>query len=190
MAAGGGTTTPSGQRGAPEVAGSGKQEVGRGGGKGEAVRSGAGAGAVAAAGWPSSTTWWSAPSATRSPSTRSSPRSGRAPSGESPGRGDSAGAGRGGCGLPLGPTPGPCPRPVPSQPSPPPPREVFKAKHRQTGKKVALKKVLMENEKEGVSCVWLRLGRSGGECAGSRADLCDSRGCPRSLRVFPDNVHS
>lgn len=30
-------------------------------------------------------------------------------------------------------------------------REVFKAKHRQTGKKVALKKVLMENEKEGVS---------------------------------------
>lgn len=29
-------------------------------------------------------------------------------------------------------------------------REVFKAKHRQTGKKVALKKVLMENEKEGV----------------------------------------
>lgn len=28
--------------------------------------------------------------------------------------------------------------------------EVFKAKHRQTGKKVALKKVLMENEKEGV----------------------------------------
>ncbi|KAF6723418.1 Cyclin-dependent kinase 9 [Oryzias melastigma] len=27
--------------------------------------------------------------------------------------------------------------------------EVFKAKHRQTGKKVALKKVLMENEKEG-----------------------------------------
>lgn len=33
-------------------------------------------------------------------------------------------------------------------------REVFKAKHRQTGKKVALKKVLMENEKEGVS-VWV-----------------------------------
>lgn len=32
-------------------------------------------------------------------------------------------------------------------------REVFKAKHRQTGQKVALKKVLMENEKEGVS-VW------------------------------------
>ncbi len=35
-------------------------------------------------------------------------------------------------------------------------REVFKAKHRQTGKKVALKKVLMENEKEGVrtcSCI-------------------------------------
>lgn len=30
-------------------------------------------------------------------------------------------------------------------------REVFKAKHRKTGKKVALKKVLMENEKEGVS---------------------------------------
>lgn len=30
-------------------------------------------------------------------------------------------------------------------------REVFKAKHRQTGQKVALKKVLMENEKEGVS---------------------------------------
>lgn len=29
-------------------------------------------------------------------------------------------------------------------------REVFKAKHRTTGKKVALKKVLMENEKEGV----------------------------------------
>lgn len=29
--------------------------------------------------------------------------------------------------------------------------EVFKAKHRQTGQKVALKKVLMENEKEGVS---------------------------------------
>lgn len=27
---------------------------------------------------------------------------------------------------------------------------MFKAKHRQTGKKVALKKVLMENEKEGV----------------------------------------
>lgn len=27
--------------------------------------------------------------------------------------------------------------------------EVFKAKHRQTGQKVALKKVLMENEKEG-----------------------------------------
>lgn len=35
-------------------------------------------------------------------------------------------------------------------------REVFKAKHRQTGKKVALKKVLMENEKEGVSVgAWL-----------------------------------
>jgi len=32
--------------------------------------------------WPSSTTWWSAPSATRSPSTRSSPRSAREPSGE------------------------------------------------------------------------------------------------------------
>jgi hypothetical protein len=32
-------------------------------------------------------------------------------------------------------------------------REVFKAKHRQTGQKVALKKVLMENEKEGVS-IW------------------------------------
>lgn len=32
-----------------------------------------------------------------------------------------------------------------------PRREVFKAKHRQTGQKVALKKVLMENEKEGVS---------------------------------------
>lgn len=30
-------------------------------------------------------------------------------------------------------------------------REVFKAKHRLTGQKVALKKVLMENEKEGVS---------------------------------------
>lgn len=30
-------------------------------------------------------------------------------------------------------------------------REVFKAKHRKTGQKVALKKVLMENEKEGVS---------------------------------------
>jgi len=29
-------------------------------------------------------------------------------------------------------------------------REVFKAKHRKTGKHVALKKVLMENEKEGV----------------------------------------
>lgn len=44
-------------------------------------------------------------------------------------------------------------------------REVFKAKHRQTGKKVALKKVLMENEKEGVSvgawlgCVWEGLNR-------------------------------
>lgn len=36
-------------------------------------------------------------------------------------------------------------------------REVFKAKHRKTGKKVALKKVLMENEKEGVS-----MGRVGG----------------------------
>lgn len=33
-------------------------------------------------------------------------------------------------------------------------REVFKAKHRQTGQKVALKKVLMENEKEGVSMVY------------------------------------
>lgn len=30
-------------------------------------------------------------------------------------------------------------------------REVFKARHRKTGQKVALKKVLMENEKEGVS---------------------------------------
>lgn len=30
---------------------------------------------------------------------------------------------------------------------------MFKAKHRQTGQKVALKKVLMENEKEGVS-IW------------------------------------
>lgn len=105
----------------------------------------------------------------RSPSTRSSPRSGRAPSGESAGRGDSAAAGRGGCGLALNPAPGPYSRPVPSQPSPPSPpphREVFKAKHRQTGKKVALKKVLMENEKEGVSCVWLRLGRSGGGACG------------------------
>lgn len=35
--------------------------------------------------------------------------------------------------------------------------EVFKAKHRQTGKKVALKKVLMENEKEGVRDIWLPL---------------------------------
>lgn len=34
-------------------------------------------------------------------------------------------------------------------------REVFKAKHRQTGKKVALKKVLMENEKEGVRSLCL-----------------------------------
>lgn len=34
-------------------------------------------------------------------------------------------------------------------------REVFKAKHRKTGKKVALKKVLMENEKEGVSTGWV-----------------------------------
>lgn len=33
-------------------------------------------------------------------------------------------------------------------------REVFKAKHRKTGQKVALKKVLMENEKEGVSMGW------------------------------------
>uniref|UniRef100_A0A8C2R955 Protein kinase domain-containing protein n=1 Tax=Capra hircus TaxID=9925 RepID=A0A8C2R955_CAPHI len=32
--------------------------------------------------------------------------------------------------------------------------EVFKAKHRKTGQKVALKKVLMENEKEGVSMGW------------------------------------
>lgn len=42
-------------------------------------------------------------------------------------------------------------------------REVFKAKHRQTGKKVALKKVLMENEKEGVSVgAWLGCrGRAG-----------------------------
>lgn len=31
---------------------------------------------------------------------------------------------------------------------------------------MALKKVLMENEKEGVSCVWLRLGRSGGGACG------------------------
>lgn len=38
-------------------------------------------------------------------------------------------------------------------------REVFKAKHRLTGQKVALKKVLMENEKEGVSM---------GHVAGSR----------------------
>ena len=37
------------------------------------------------------------------------------------------------------------------------PREVFKAKHRQTGKKVALKKVLMENEKEGVRSDLLEL---------------------------------
>lgn len=29
-------------------------------------------------------------------------------------------------------------------------REVFKAKHQETGVKVALKKVLMENEREGV----------------------------------------
>lgn len=35
-------------------------------------------------------------------------------------------------------------------------REVFKAKHRQTGKKVALKKVLMENEKEGFPITALR----------------------------------
>lgn len=34
-------------------------------------------------------------------------------------------------------------------------REVFKAKHRLTGQKVALKKVLMENEKEGVSVGWV-----------------------------------
>ncbi|KAK1884055.1 Cyclin-dependent kinase 9 [Dissostichus eleginoides] len=34
--------------------------------------------------------------------------------------------------------------------------EVFKAKHRQTGKKVALKKVLMENEKEGFPITALR----------------------------------
>lgn len=31
-----------------------------------------------------------------------------------------------------------------------PNREVFKARHRLTGKKVALKKVLMDDEKEGV----------------------------------------
>lgn len=42
-------------------------------------------------------------------------------------------------------------------------REVFKAKHRQTGKKVALKKVLMENEKEGVSeCLGVRPTHLGG----------------------------
>ncbi|XP_027629795.1 cyclin-dependent kinase 9 [Tupaia chinensis] len=35
-------------------------------------------------------------------------------------------------------------------------REVFKAKHRKTGKKVALKKVLMENEKEGFPITALR----------------------------------
>lgn len=34
--------------------------------------------------------------------------------------------------------------------------EVFKAKHRQTGQKVALKKVLMENEKEGFPITALR----------------------------------
>jgi len=34
--------------------------------------------------------------------------------------------------------------------------EVFKAKHRKTGKKVALKKVLMENEKEGFPITALR----------------------------------
>ncbi|ELW62016.1 Tetratricopeptide repeat protein 16 [Tupaia chinensis] len=37
-----------------------------------------------------------------------------------------------------------------------PPKEVFKAKHRKTGKKVALKKVLMENEKEGFPITALR----------------------------------
>ena len=42
-------------------------------------------------------------------------------------------------------------------------REVFKAKHRKTGKKVALKKVLMENEKEGVST-----GGVGGPAVSSR----------------------
>lgn len=41
-----------------------------------------------------------------------------------------------------------------------PSREVFKAKHRQTGKKVALKKVLMENEKEGVRNVDLNCFKS------------------------------
>jgi hypothetical protein len=40
-------------------------------------------------------------------------------------------------------------------------REVFKAKHRETGQKVALKKVWMENEKEGVST---GLGRGGQAC--------------------------
>ncbi|MDG2682517.1 protein kinase, partial [Vibrio parahaemolyticus] len=34
--------------------------------------------------------------------------------------------------------------------------EVFKAKHRQTGQKVSLKKVLMENEKEGFPITALR----------------------------------
>lgn len=38
-------------------------------------------------------------------------------------------------------------------------REVFKAKHRLTGQKVALKKVLMENEKEGVSVGQVAGGR-------------------------------
>jgi len=34
-------------------------------------------------------------------------------------------------------------------------REVFKAKDKTTGKLVALKKVIMENEKEGVSCFFI-----------------------------------
>uniref|UniRef100_G3UQR4 Cyclin dependent kinase 9 n=1 Tax=Meleagris gallopavo TaxID=9103 RepID=G3UQR4_MELGA len=72
-------------------------------------------------------------------------------------RGLCAGGGRaGGCGL-VRLLAGPSVRSFPcSRVSSRSYREVFKAKHRQTGKKVALKKVLMENEKEGFPITALR----------------------------------
>lgn len=54
-------------------------------------------------------------------------------------------------------------------------REVFKAKHRLTGQKVALKKVLMENEKEGVST---------GQVAGGRLEFPPC--CSRTLTWRPN----
>lgn len=120
-AAGGGLQVPGGIARAAGEAGWGGARAGRG-----VARDGTGAvlWQRRRPAWPSSTTWWSVPSAMRSPSTRSSPRSGRVPSGERPaGSGSSCARPRPSPAL-SGPTPpsGLLPGPGPLSPAARPPQ--------------------------------------------------------------------